>query len=162
MPAAIDSSTPIITTNTTDDVTFNKNIKQSHSFSTNSRNESVQSPPRNYSVSLTRQGFSSAIKDEDCANLLQQQHVSNITDPGCYNCQNLLYLNKDMPNNNPNQTLLQLYLTNEATKNLYSQKCMYAKINRNSSYLSNCSNTSNNPTQTTYLSPLNTSYINNR
>ncbi len=74
-------------------------------------------------------------------------------------------------------TLLQMYLTNEASKNLYNQKYLYgnirnsnqqgtiplaSKMNRASSHLSTCSNSSNNPTQTTYLSPLNSTYLNNK
>lgn len=64
-------------------------------------------------------------------------------------------------------TLLQMYLTNEASRNLYNQKYLYgnlrtnpmgAKINRTSSHLSSNSNMSNNPTQTTYLSPVNTTH----
>lgn len=77
-------------------------------------------------------------------------------------------------------TLLQMYLTNEASKNLYNQKYLYgnlrnnngnqqqasiplaSRMNRTSSHLSTCSNSSNNPTQATYLSPLSSTYLNNK
>lgn len=67
-----------------------------------------------------------------------------------------------------------MYLTNEASKNLYNQKYLYgnihrdsstvpnaSKMNRTSSRISSCSNSSNNPTQTTYLSPLSSTYLPN-
>lgn len=72
-----------------DQTTFNKHVKHSQSFSTNSRNfnDTAQSPLCNYSSSLTGHGnsFTKTINDEDCINLLQSEP--------CYNCQNIMFGN---------------------------------------------------------------------
>jgi len=64
---------------------FNKNVKNSQSFSTNSRhfNDTTQSPLRNYtSVTAQNNSFSKTINDEDCITLLQQNEP-------CLNCLNI-------------------------------------------------------------------------
>lgn len=63
---------------------FNKNVKNSQSFSTNSRNfnDTTQSPLRNYTTVTTKNNsFSRTINDEDCITLLQNEP--------CFNCQNV-------------------------------------------------------------------------